>query len=231
MFRLSKRVLRDSLANPLDYPALAESVFSEDTVAILPDAYFSRSPKLLAEIVIYLVENGVDINDICVVLTQKEHQKTAEKLKNLLSETVEGELEVVSHQPDNIDRLGILGVNDRDEPIALNRRVLEADFVITVARYYPRKTLGYFGSHTAIYPRFSDSETQTRYIQTVNDSESRTEAHKSLTKETDHVAKLLGVAFTVQINPRETSPGKRIFSGLPESVRKKFQEESTKSEK
>jgi hypothetical protein len=105
----------------------------------------------------------------------------------------------------------LLGVNESDEPILLCRELIDADWVISVGRFYAKPPKDHFGLHSAIFPRFSDSATQHRFAET------NAKKHRQLQAEVDETAKLLGVMFTIQFL-RERGKPTKIAAGLPELV-------------
>jgi hypothetical protein len=199
--------LSQILTEPLGFPPLSRMVFPGDRVFLVPDAEYAEEPKILAEIVTVLLENGFNAHDIQILLTDSEELTVSKSLQNRLPSDVR----ILFHRPGRRDQHALLGVNESDEPISLCRDLIDADLIISVGRFYAKLPKNHFGLHSAIFPRFSDSATQHRF------SETNSTKHRQLQAEVDEAAKLLGVIFTIQFLRQRGKPTK-IAAGLPELV-------------
>jgi nickel-dependent lactate racemase len=199
--------LNKILTIPLGFPALSRIVFPNDRVLLVPDAEYAEEPKTLADIVTVLLENGFNAEDVQILLTDSEEFTASKTLQHRLP----SEVRILFHRPSRRDYHALLGVNEANEPISLCRDLIDADLIISVGRFYAKQPQHYFGLHTAIFPRFSDSATQHRFAET------KSAKHRQLQAEVDEVAKLLGVIFTIQFLREHGKPTK-IAAGLPELV-------------
>ncbi|MDO4550387.1 MAG: hypothetical protein Q4C96_03950 [Planctomycetia bacterium] len=101
-------------------------------------------------------------------------------------------LTVQTHDPTQKEQLALLGVRENDEPFIINRLLFDADFILPVAEFFPQKRRGYYGSAAALYPLFSDKNTQERFHNRKN---------TAFADELHEVIRLLGVTLTLQILP------------------------------
>jgi hypothetical protein len=188
-------------------PPLSQLVFPGDRVLLVPDADYAEKPEILAEIVAVLLENGFNAQDVQILLTDSEEIRVARLLQNHLP----SEVRLLFHRPSQPNHHALLGVNENNEPITLCRDLIDADLVISVCRFYSKQPQHHFGIHSAIFPRFSNTETQHRFAETKNKKLRRLQA------EVEEVARLLGVIFTIQFR-HERGKQTKIAAGLPELV-------------
>ncbi|MDR1964093.1 MAG: lactate racemase domain-containing protein [Planctomycetaceae bacterium] len=200
--------LRNILTNPLGFPILSQTVFPGDHVLLVPDSEYAGESEILAEIATILLENGLNTEDIQILLTDSEEVTVSSRLQKRLPKGVR----IPVHRPARREQLALLGVNKADEPIALCRDLIDADLVISVGRFYTKPPKDHFGLHTAIFPRFSDAATQHRFAEAKGGAK-----HRQLQAEVDEAAQLLGIIFTIQFL-QERGKSLQIAAGLPELV-------------
>ncbi len=223
-----KSELRRSLASPHFYPALSESVFPGDRIAIslqpgLPDA------KLVLTILVeQLTDAGVDRKDIAVVvdrtlaaelgvsISEIDIATDSERNEPSLAHRIPltgGEVAVHVHNPDNHSSLSYLLANQAGEPVHLNRLLVDADTLIPV---------GIANSASdglpidAIYPEFCSTSVRERFA---DDASSVAERRGEIRE----AVETLGAFYAIQL---VAGPGGRvqgIFSGSREEVREMAQ--------
>lgn len=215
--------INNLFSDPLEHPPLENSVFPDDRVVLVPDRHVLRYPLFLSKIVLFLVEHGIAPTDLRIIVGEKEHKHATESLRKRLPEKVGAELVIESHDPVVRERLALLGIDRNDAPIMLARSIIDADFVMTLGRFRPVKTLGYFGVHSALYPRFSDFETQARFAGEAANPHSRGMRYRNLGRECEDVASLLGLAFTVQLILDDSGRPARITAGNPTAVAAEYE--------
>jgi nickel-dependent lactate racemase len=198
--------LQEILTEPLGFPNISQTMFSGDRVLLVPDAEYAGEPESVAEIVAILLQNALQCEDVTILLTDAEETAA----KNLLKQLPDG-VRILFHKPERSERLALLGVNGANEPIVLCRELIDADLVISIGRFYRKKPKNYFGVHSAIFPRFSDLQTQIRFAKSPKSS------HRQRIAEVEEVARQLGIVFTIQFLKERGKPTK-IAAGLPELV-------------
>ncbi len=207
-----RTALRSALDYPLGFAGLNEVVFPGDRLVLATDAQTAREPDILQEIVYALLEAGLATPDIALLFAEEEKNQAFLSLSNFLPEG----MRLLFHRPESRDDLALLGVDSNDEPIALNRAIVDADVVITLGQYDPKLLQrSNLGIHAPLFPRFSDKATQQRF------SEAKGIARRQLRAEVNEVARRLGVLFTIQVL---FSGGRayECFAGLPELVLQKL---------
>jgi nickel-dependent lactate racemase len=205
--------LKKILTVPLGFPILSQTVFPGDRIFLVPDAEYAGESEILAEITDILIQNGLNAENITILVTDAEEKSSVTELKKRLPTGVQ----IRIHRPGQREQLALLGVNASDKPIFLFRELIDADMVISIGRFYTtKKPKDYFGVHSAIFPRFSESVTQHRF------AESKGTQRRKLDEEVQEAARLLGVFFTIQFH-KERGKTIRAAAGLPELVTETLQ--------
>ncbi len=180
----------DALAFPKDYPSLFDSVFPGDRIVIVPDIFAASRPELLAETASLVLKAGIEPDHVLVLLTEADERDHGPTLRSLLEQADPG-LRIHVHKPGLRQELAMLGTNARNEPIAVNREIVDADVVIAVQKDGT--------GESAVFPRFSDSETIQRFHEAANREKSAAKAlRKTLRLEATEVSGLLGIAVTLK---------------------------------
>lgn len=180
-------IIRQALTEPLGLPKLDQLFFEGDKIAVVPDEQHALQGGVLREVVSAFLDAGAKPEQITVLLTENEERSADAKLKRELPDGVKWSF----HHGGRREHLARLGVNDEDKPIMLCRELVDADLVLTVGRYHKRSPKDYYGVHHSVFPRFSDSETQQRFL--------RPSQKRKLETEVQQVGDYLGVIFTLQI--------------------------------
>lgn len=201
-------VIHEALSAPLGFPALSQTVFPGDRLLLVPDAECSARPADLSEIVATLLANSLAAEDISILLTE---DADVESLRQTLKYDLNESIRIIIHEPQNRNRLAMLGVDAEDRPIILLRELIDADMIMTIERHHVRNPKNHFGLHSALYPRFSDTETRQRF------KDAKGASRKKLPTEVAEVAHQLGVVFTIRFL-WEKDVLLRVAAGLPDLV-------------
>lgn len=186
-----------ALASPLDYPPLCESVFPGDRVIVVPDRFAATQPLLVAEVVTEILKTGLEPGNIGVALPVEEEKSRAALLRKNLPTGVE----CFIHRSDQRADLALIAVDERGRPMAVNRRIVDADFLLLLEKSGARE-----GS---LIPRFADHDTQLRFRKplgkqgdTANPGEMERNSKtvvKRLRREMASVVSLLGAALVLRV--------------------------------
>lgn len=211
------RVLHQALREPLNYPPLSLAVTPDDRVVLAVDAGVPVLDQLIPPIVMTLVEAGVQPGHITLLFTGEDAARQVVDPRSLLPEEIQNSVLIVLHQPDVKADLSYLASTAGGQRIYLNRLLTDADVVIPIgcARY--DALLGYQGTHSGLYPTFSDADTQLRYRMAEVDLFGSSE-EPTLREEVDEVGWLLGVQFTVQVVPGPHGGILQVLAGEPRAV-------------
>ena len=202
--------VRSTLTNPLGLPALRQLFFPEDRIVLVPDADYADKANVLLEIIQTFLEEGAAPQQLTLLLTDAEEKSAITSLSSRLPKGIR----LHFHHPEKRQMLARLGVNTNNKPIMLCRELVDADLVLTIGRFRVRSVQSHFGIHSAVFPRFSDSETQRRFL-------SAGTSHRKLLAETEQVAALLGILFTIQFLHQKGQP-LQMAAGLPQLVAETF---------
>lgn len=198
--------------------SFSDYIFPGDRVAIVPDKTLAQKESVLAEMILRVLQLGVSLEDISLILTEKEHKEKADAIRRTLHEKrpeksleqISEQLCLIAHQPGNRKEIGHLGASVRGEPIGLCRAIVDADFVLPLGCVPANSRSGYYGLLSGIFPRFSDQETQMRFAE-AESGRMTLPQKKKLTAEVEEAAILLGILFTIQ------RVGKHWICGSPKS--------------
>lgn len=202
-----------ALKEPLDFPPLRRAIVPGDRVAIAIDRGVPQLPAVIAGIASALLEGSVQPEDICVVLADPD-DLTREPL-SALAPSVRDAIELVVHDPAQMNGLTYLAASRDGKPIYFNRRIGDADVVVPVGVLRLDGSWGYVGVHGCLFPTFSDATTQERFRSVRSDWRSQ-QRHRR--KEADEAAWLLGVQFTLQITPGAGDSILNVLAGDAPSV-------------
>ena len=208
---------RNALLAPLGLPELSRCVVPGDSVAIVIDP---ETPHVI-ELLIAVCEQLLSVPDSGISLSlllppdpgSAGWSHVVEKLPLHLQQ----QLTVHVHDPSATDQLSYLASSAAGDRLYLNRRISDADLVVTIGIVCFDSLLGYRGTTSGVFPSFSDTDA----IQ-----QARTQGHPELTPEqprpyrqlVDEVGWLLGTQFSVQIVPGPGDTPLAILAGLPEDV-------------
>ncbi len=211
-----------ALAEPLDFPALRQSVVPGDRVAIALESEVPQAASIASSVISNLLDAGVAPADICIVRTGADQDGFDTRLRADLPETARDSIEIVCHDPQHRDALSYLAANHDGEPIYVNRRLVDADVVLPIGCLRLPKTPGYFGVSGTLYPTYSDAATIDRFRAGDADPEAGEMAGRR--QEADETAWLLGVLLTIQAVPAAAGGVLHVIAGTAEAVERRGSE-------
>jgi nickel-dependent lactate racemase len=210
-----------ALAQPLEYPALAQTATPGDRVVVALGPGLPQIAQITSAIVETLMAAGVDADGITILRSQAEFAESDDPLRLILPPTRE-RIRLASHDPASRRNMAYLAASGGGQPILLNRLLTDADVVLPVSCVQQEKCAGYFGIHTIIYPEFSDHPTQARFRK--HDRFIGNGHHRELVQEVNNVAWLLGINFSVQIVPAAGDGILHVLAGQSDVVRRQSRE-------
>jgi nickel-dependent lactate racemase len=209
-----------ALADPLDYPPLAQSILPADRVVLALDHGTPQLPQITASVVQTLVDSGVEPESISVLPSPADREARCGNPCRLLAASLRERITVLTHDPTDRRQLAYLAANAAGEAILVNRALHEADVVISIGCLRANETAGYFGIHGAIFPAFSDFKTIQRF-RSLESLNGRGNRRRDLTAEAENVAWLLGVNFTIQVVPGAGDRVLHVLAGQSQSVERR----------
>lgn len=203
-----RRILGESLRAPLDYPPLAQCVTPADRVVLALEPGLPQVESLVAEVAAALLQAGLDADGLTILRTADD--PASQEVLRELPESVRDRVTLVTHDPGDRAKLAYLAATHEGTQILLNRVLTDADVVLPLARLRNPALPGYFGFPGAVYPTFSDAQTQLRF-RAAPATETPASHATRLQAECDEVGWLLGLMFAIQVLP---GPGDSILDVL-----------------
>ncbi|MCA9008504.1 MAG: DUF2088 domain-containing protein [Planctomycetaceae bacterium] len=208
---------RQALLSPIGLPEVTRCVVPGDTIGIVIDPETPDLIEVLTTVCEQLQsvpEGGVTLQ---LLLPPDPAHAGWTALVDQLPLHLRQQLTVHGHDPEETDQLSYLASSAAGDRVYLNRRISDADLLITIGVICFDSLLGYRGTTSCIFPAFSD----TYAIQ-----QARTLGHPELTPEqprpwrqlVDEVGWLLGTQFCVQIVPGSGDRPLAVLAGLPDDV-------------
>ena len=146
--------LARALEQPLDFPPLSRAVVPGDQIVLALDSSVPQLPLVVGEIVSVLLAAQVEPGDL-TFLTSSDGLGS-EDPRAALANPVAERIEVCTHDPSDEQQLGYLTATAGEERVYLNRRLIDADFIVPVARMGFDPLLGHRPTTGALFPDFSN---------------------------------------------------------------------------
>ena len=213
-----------SLLNPVDFPPVASAIVPGDEVALAIDPDLPDLTRVLTATISALKDSGAET--IHLVLCAETSPDTMATLR----QTFGAEAEIHHHTTVARSAFRYLGPDISGQPIYINRRLVDADFVLPIVTKRSHIAVDTsIGDITGIYPQFADSEARRRHYlrhrETSNTEEAPDEESDldAMTGTAEEPAWLLGVQLVLQVTPSQTGNVAEIKCGSVESLRKASQ--------
>lgn len=185
----------EALAKPLDFPPLRNALTPDDHVAITVGSGVSKCDGFLEPLLQELAAAGVTTPQVGVVTLPPAKWAT-------------GELAVTKHDPSNRAGLSYLASTKQGRRIYLNRTVVEAEQAVVVAEVRFNARGEFTGGADALFPAMSDTAT----MEVLG-----ADSAKTVRKEANEVAWLLGAPFFLHLVRRPGGGVASVIGGLADS--------------
>ncbi|MGH2459771.1 MAG: nickel-dependent lactate racemase [Chloroflexota bacterium] len=150
-----EQLVADALSQPIGAPRLRDQVGARTRVLVLVDDFTRPTPaaKILPVLIDELKAGGVPLNNISFLTADGTHGcMTQAQLEHKLGADVLNHFPVYCHQwRDQKDMLD-LGATASGVPVVVNRRLTEADLIVSVGHIVPHRITGYSGGAKIIMP-------------------------------------------------------------------------------
>lgn len=200
------KAIQKSLKDPTGSQPLCELVQQKSKVLILVDDLTRPTPrdKILPVLLDELNQFGVEDENITIMVALGTHRyMTEEELKIYLGKEVTHQVEIVNHEWKNKNQLVNIGQTKSGIPVIVNRRVIEADFVIGVGSIVPHNLAGYGGGAKIVQPGICSWETTGRtHLMPLENDEWLDLVGKSNNRvrlEIEQIAREVGLKFIVNV--------------------------------
>ena len=202
--------LRAALAQPLDFPPLAQAVVPGDHLVLALDRHTPQAPTLVAEIWKVLESRQIEPEDVTVLQPAALERGPLPDPRGQLPASVSGRVCWKTHDPLDESQRGYLASTANGERVYLARELIEADCSIAVGMIAFDPVLGVRGTSSVFFPGLSTVEAVTR-SHGLGHSELEPNDERPLRQMIDEIAWLLGTQFAVQV---VSASQDRVFSVL-----------------
>jgi len=154
--------VREALAHPACSLPLKARVKGGDRILIAADDITRPTPQrlLLPPLLRELREAGIPESRIVILIALGTHRRmTAEEISGHFGPEVAEKYAIFNHEYDDPKMLVPCGLAEDGTPILVNKRVLEADFVIGISSIVPHAQVGWGGGAKIILPGVAGEET------------------------------------------------------------------------
>ena len=208
-----------AVAAPVDFPPLKRATVPGDRIAIAVEHGVPQAAEIVAAVIDNLVKGGADPANIKVLRSSTDVDVGTIDPRSSLSPELKDQIALETHHPGDKGQMSYLAASAKGAPIYLNRTLADADFIVPIGCLRVHSALGYHGVHDALFPTFSDQETQDRFrVTDASHSESESELRR---QEAQEVAWLLGILFTIQVVPGAGESVLHVLAGEPGEVFKR----------
>lgn len=156
-------LLKHKLSHPTNGIGLDQILQpGEKVVVVVSDITrtWTRTRDYLPTIVEYVEACSIAPSDISILIARGCHRsQTEDEFKQIVGEEIFAKYEVVEHDADNPDGLVYVGTTTRNNPIYVNKRVVEADRVILTGGIIHHAMAGFGGGRKSILPGVSGRKT------------------------------------------------------------------------
>lgn len=159
--------VEDALTCPVDFPSVTQAVIPGDQVVIAVDAMVPRLADLVVAVSRLFADS--DLGSFEVVLSAEASDDLMMDVAAALGKTAT----VSRHDSARRESLMYLMADASGEPIYLNRKIVDADFVLPIQAAYPGGTLDRLAvaGTAGLFPTFADSAAQRRLRQSADDAD------------------------------------------------------------
>lgn len=222
-----------ALAQPLHFPAISQSVFPGDRVAIALQFGLPHAIEILSMLIAQLANLSIEPEDIVVVINREVAEQfgfsktqieaacdpDSQDAPATLPKQIDGrQIHFQIHSPGNSSAVAYLGANEAGDPMYVNRQLVDADVILPVG--FP--SMGDLQSQTdCLYPAFGSAAVQLRFAET---ELNETDCLQEIQLANDN----LGSFFSIQV---VTGPGRivrQVLSGARNDVVKLAMAETAK---
>jgi nickel-dependent lactate racemase len=157
-----KEEISSALKNPINAPPLSEMVKPRSKVLIIGDDVTRPTPQhlILPTLLDELNRIGVPDDSIEVVIGLGTHRYMTDKeIEEKYGKEVIERIPVVNHDYKDPVQLVNMGKTESGIPVSVNKKLYEADFVISVGNIVPHTTAGWGGGGKNVQPGVCGEET------------------------------------------------------------------------
>lgn len=201
-----------ALQTPRDFPPMEAAIVPGDRVALAVDPNAPSIVEVVEGVLRALGET--EAGDVDIVLWDEADDHTLARLQHEVGQATR----VIRHQSSDRSSLRYLGADQDAEPVYLNRRLVDADFVLPIVVGRPHDTRA---AHdlTGIFPSFADSASRSRLRRGTfakNHSAEEAVAHAVEPRW------LLGVQMMLCVMINDEGEACEVVAGTPDAIHKEL---------
>ncbi len=162
VLRDKRKLIREAMESPIGSPGLDRLIHPDSTIAIVVDDHSRPTPtKAILEVVLQkLADLGVKDENIKITVGNGLHRKpTPEEQVKIFGEEILKKYDIKIHDAKNENVLTYIGTTQAGTLLFVNKRVAEADLVITLGTIKSHGFAGFTGGAKSILPGVSGKET------------------------------------------------------------------------
>ena len=212
------RAVTESLTHPLDFPSFRQAIVPGDHIVIILDRSLPSCSEVIAGVWEVCRQAGVSPEDIVVIQPAALTGIRPSDPRRLLPLEVRESVVWKVHDPTDPKAIGYLASSADGERIYLAREVLDADFVLPIARLGFDSVQGRRSSMNSFYPGLSNTEAFAKSLGQGH-SELGPDDDRPLAQRIQEIGWLLGVQFAMQVLPSSGHGGAAcVLAGNPDSI-------------
>lgn len=159
---LSDEMIKKAIEQPIESKRLEERITASSRIAIVVDDGTRPTPtrKILPIILQKLKAIGIPDQNISITIATGLHRNSTElERAAILGEEVMSRFDIADNDARNPDAYGLAGTIASDKKIFINKRVLNADLIITIGVVKSHAFAGFTGGAKSILPGVSSQNT------------------------------------------------------------------------
>ncbi len=157
-----RALICEAIENPIDSPGLERLIHPDSAIAIVVDDHSRPTPtKDILDVVLQkLADLGVKDKKIKITVGNGLHREpTPEEQVKIFGEEILKKYDIKVHAARDESALTYIGATQAGTPLFVNKRVAEADLVITLGMIKSHSFAGFTGGAKSILPGVSGKET------------------------------------------------------------------------
>jgi len=217
-----------ALAEPLEFPTLAESVAPGDRIVVAIESGVPRAEEIARAIADAVSAEGIEPANVCVLWPGRAPSlETVPADPSAAPVGRAAQLEQRRHDPADRGSLAYLANIGEGKPVYLNRSVCEADFLAPVGCARLEAIGGLQSPSEGLFPTFADAAAQSRY-RSPRTAGSQVQRRR-LRQQAREVEWLLGAMFAIRVVPGSGDSVLSIVAGETRAVERRSQARAEKA--
>lgn len=202
----------EALQQPSDFPPVDAAIVSGDRIALAVDPNVPSVADVIAGSVKAFAHTEADHIDIVF------WDEASDELLGEVERTVGDGIGVFRHCSSDRASLRYLGADRLADPIYLDRRLVDADFVLPIVTGRPLDTCCVHDM-SGVFPWFADSRSRARHrAQLASESQPSCEAAGPI----EESSWMLGVQIMVAVTASDSGAAAEVMAGTPDALRKRL---------